>query len=1478
VDLRPRRRPLAKPLLLSLTALVVAGVGWWTYTRTSVPYRLKALRAQLSAQSELGDTAQVAATLEQILALDPSDQQVALQLVQLYPRLHRLRDAEALLRRYLEWFPDSLRFRHALASQLADEGRVGEAAALILARLEQIEAHPDVGDRATGMILAGRLLARRGQPAEGLALIERATLLRETYGLRAQDAGDDRAAGLLAQAEVLELMEQPKGALRALAAAVGLAPDGLQARLRLGRLLAKSGDVPQAQTTLLEFYEDGSSRAGEVLPALAWILVEADELERAQELARRLDEDGALGAAAFTRGLIADRVGDLPAARAAFDRMILAHPASVEARLQLARVAGRQGDLAGAREALEEALLLDREDLRAGQALLSLDEQAGDWEAAGDRALRLLEPPRSRRRAMRTVLQLGARGDTEVVQSALAWLDAISDRSPHDMSVRLYATLLRLATGDRELASAELTAMAADDRLDLDAALGLLAPAPGREAEARPLLELLAGLSDQHPQLAAIGLLLARVQLRLGHPEAAGKTLDRTLAARPDWRPARLARIRLALAQGEDARAARELESLREREPDDLEAIEALADVRLGQGKHARAIHLLERACELQPRSGRALARLAHAQALAGRLRPALTTFEDAQRVSPREPLVYQDGAVFLILDDAAMAETALRIASRLTQEAAYGAAWAAALLMVDEPEAALPPLRRWLTGRRSPSGLLVLSLARARAGDSAGAEQARKLAVDAGAPPEVAAAALVADASSTRWLLRTFALTALGWVPGVPGWFDAIDAGQTRDPLQLWWALQVLPSPAARLRLARRLAASAPGAGTGLLLARAQARAGYAAERVSTLRELSGRHPDDSQVLLELCMALEADGAAEEALELYERLVTQHDAPSPLAQNNLAWLLARAPDRRRQAIQHARAAAQATPGLAATQDTLGWLLLLEGHLAESIAHLRQAVTLAPSRATYRHHLAQALEAAGEHAAARAQLEAALLARDALDDPASADSLLARLDDTQGATRERPDETAHAPRLGPGATLTGELDALADRDLVSLELTGSPRDLELSASPSAPLWVELLALRAGVERTLRVVPVQPGAGVTLRGLVARTQASTLLRVSAATPAATAEGGAGPSPPTEPARWRATLSPSRTETGDHEPNDGAADALSLGATPARGVLDASDPSDWYRLSASAGQVWSLRLSPRGDAHLAMEIWERSAPGGDLRLRGVLEPGQAGQVVVAPRWRPPAGREWFVAVRAVSLSGPAGYALEVRQATNAPHRETEPNDEPAAAEAPLAGQAWEGTLGSSLDVDWLQLAGGLHRLEWSGPPSVLRLFEGPPERPALLLEIRCDEGGLTLPALQCPDEGGLLSIEGVAASGSYSLTLRAVEPSPGLEVEPNQDPAQATRLRTDTPLRGSLSGADPRDLLLLPSGARTVRVTASTGGLQVRLLGAEGAEAQRVEPGDPWTQSGPLGGHLLEIRRDPEAPPARSWSYSVETEGP
>jgi len=103
----------------------------------------------------------------------------------------------------------------------------------------------------------------------------------------------------------------------------------------------------------------------------------------------------------------------------------------------------------------------------------------------------------------------------------------------------------------------------------------------------------------------------------------------------------------------------------------------------------------------------------------------------------------------------------------------------------------------------------------------------------------------------------------------------------------------------------------------------------------------------------------------------------------SPIAANNLAWLIAENGGNLDEALQLASASVAKSPTVAGFYDTLGWVYLKKGLYSPAVEQLRKAIAIdeksgKQASAGYRVRLATALSMAGDKASAKREAETSL--------------------------------------------------------------------------------------------------------------------------------------------------------------------------------------------------------------------------------------------------------------------------------------------------------------------------------------------------------------------------------------------------------------------------------------------------------------------------------------------------------------------
>jgi putative PEP-CTERM system TPR-repeat lipoprotein len=133
------------------------------------------------------------------------------------------------------------------------------------------------------------------------------------------------------------------------------------------------------------------------------------------------------------------------------------------------------------------------------------------------------------------------------------------------------------------------------------------------------------------------------------------------------------------------------------------------------------------------------------------------------------------------------------------------------------------------------------------------------------------------------------------------------------------------------------------------------------------SLTEWLEKKPQDATVRRVLAQHYQSAGRRDEALAQYERLAKEQ-GPDPAVLNNLAWMLEQSGDAR--ALDIARRAHEAAPGVPEIADTYGWILVRSDKVAAGLAVLERALAAAPMNPDVQFHAAAAYAKNGENARA----------------------------------------------------------------------------------------------------------------------------------------------------------------------------------------------------------------------------------------------------------------------------------------------------------------------------------------------------------------------------------------------------------------------------------------------------------------------------------------------------------------------------
>jgi tetratricopeptide (TPR) repeat protein len=134
---------------------------------------------------------------------------------------------------------------------------------------------------------------------------------------------------------------------------------------------------------------------------------------------------------------------------------------------------------------------------------------------------------------------------------------------------------------------------------------------------------------------------------------------------------------------------------------------------------------------------------------------------------------------------------------------------------------------------------------------------------------------------------------------------------------------------------------------------------------------------PGSTSLATIVAIIYKMEGKREEAKRRYEQIVTANPQAA-VAANNLAYMYVEDGGNLDLALQLAQAAKQKLPDEPEITDTLGWIYVKKGLVAQGVRYLEESVANNPKNATRQYHLGVALVKAGDEARGRQTLERAL--------------------------------------------------------------------------------------------------------------------------------------------------------------------------------------------------------------------------------------------------------------------------------------------------------------------------------------------------------------------------------------------------------------------------------------------------------------------------------------------------------------------
>ncbi|SHJ92239.1 putative PEP-CTERM system TPR-repeat lipoprotein [Roseomonas rosea] len=764
------------------------------------------------------------------------------------------------------------------------------------------------------------------------------------------------------------------------------------------------------------------------LAAMGAALARRDFAAAEAEADAALRADPASAEALLRKAALQQRRGALPEALETIGRVIAATPGHVQARLRRAELLIAQGRGAEARGDLDVALR-NAPGSAAGIYLRAvIRASAEDWRGA-DEDLQRLGPAMA---SLPNALLLQAR-----VKQALGQKEQAEDaarryaaRHPTDPRGAKLLAMMEMEAGRPDAAAGTLSRLASRGAADA-AAYDLLARAHAAAERPREAAQALARAVELAPGNGELLARLAAAQFAAGDLGAVGRSTAEAQRIAPASRSVRQMVTLEALLRGDLAAAERELAQLDPAERDQESALMLQGTLHALRLQRDEAATAFRAALARNPESIHARLGLARLALAAGN--PAESERLDGE-VLARDP---DNADAIGRLARAAMgggpraasARAALTAAQAARPgEEALAVALARVLIQAGDPAGAAAlldaaPLR---ATRRGPNPLLLLTEARAAAGQWAEAEAASRMAL-AEDPNSSTARRLLAlllarqgDPRPAEALLeeglrsRPNDPELLGTLVGLTRSREGIDAALAQaDRL----AERPASRPASAMLRGDLLLAARRGEEAAKAFAAAYARepsmalalrqssawrmAGKPAEAEAALKAWLTQDAESAPVLSALAQLEMLGGRDAEAMQHLARAL-KHAPADPVLLNNLAWLTQKregAPALA-EASGYAELAYYLAPS-AEIADTLGWIRLRSGRAAEAVPLLRQAVAASAARGAadpgMSYRLALALRQTGARDEALRTLEPALARGGTFADRASAERLLTEL-------------------------------------------------------------------------------------------------------------------------------------------------------------------------------------------------------------------------------------------------------------------------------------------------------------------------------------------------------------------------------------------------------------------------------------------------------------------------------------------------
>jgi len=667
------------------------------------------------------------------------------------------------------------------------------------------------------------------------------------------------------------------------------------------------------------------------------------EAEASKDLAQLVEWELEDPRASFLRGFLANRKGDLTAAKTAFANavdLIDAISPEVLAGNDPLLLAGAMshralGNPEKARGYLDILLGLNSKNYAAQVMLASILVDTRDY----GRAMILLEgAQRINPEDPQVLFLLGTvnMARKRYVQAS-EFFEKSAARGGSSSAIRELG-FSQLSLGQDKLGLANLekafAATPGDGRAGVQLANVYL-----NQGQTAKALQTAQAIVKREPDNLTMLNFLGNIKGRSGDKKGARDTFMQLLQKDPNFRPAAINLSWLDMEESKFEPARKRLEKLLEGgNKDDAELLYQLAILELRAKRPNEAIAHLKHAHEVQrvdARPGLMLVELYMEQRQPDLALPLAKAL--AANYSSKLPALLSLARVYLALNDGNNARQVLQEATRVADfDAPQQVQIGRMQLAAGNVDGATYNVQKALQSQTGDLGALLLQVeVEARRGDPAKVDAALKT-LNSTHPGKVQTALVGAHVAMSR------------------GQFAAAQAGY------------------------RTVFEKEPSTPNAILLARALVAAGELDKALAMLEGWAKKSPNDITALKAVAGVQMQAGRNEAAKKNYQQILALQPTDIGI-QLNYAQLLQRMGDAG--AVAVAEKALKQAPGNADAADTLGWILVQRGNIEGGLRHLREARLRSPSNGEIRYHLAFALAKLNRKAEAKEELTAALNAQ-----------------------------------------------------------------------------------------------------------------------------------------------------------------------------------------------------------------------------------------------------------------------------------------------------------------------------------------------------------------------------------------------------------------------------------------------------------------------------------------------------------------